>query len=143
MPSNASGARNWIWFVPVNTFRLVFSAGFVADIDGPHEKLIRGKTINVLRIIDEIEQLVENGKGWMGKRMVNEEEFFTQIQRLRAAIPQAVKDAEDAQSLGRATPGSTATSRPVRDFINDSSLLSRQEQLQIISALAARLATES
>jgi hypothetical protein len=74
--------------------------------------------------------------------MVNEEEFFTQIQRLRAALPQSLKDAEDAQRPGASSPGSTATSRPVRDFINDSSLLSHQEQLQIISALAARLASE-
>ncbi len=40
---------------------------------------------NIIRIIDEIERLVENGKGWMGKRVVSEEEFFTQIQRLRHA----------------------------------------------------------
>jgi hypothetical protein len=30
--------------------------------------------MTVLSIIDEIEQLVENGKGWMGKRMVSEKD---------------------------------------------------------------------
>lgn len=49
--------------------------------------------MNILRIIDEIEQLVENGKGWMGSRAVNEEEFYTKIQHLRASLPQHANDA--------------------------------------------------
>jgi len=54
-----------------------------------------GIQINVLRIIDEIEQLVENGKNILGKRLVPEEEFFTKIQQLRSALPKSMKEAED------------------------------------------------
>ncbi|RYG73158.1 hypothetical protein EON80_03490 [bacterium] len=45
---------------------------------------------------------MENGKGWMGKRVVNEEEFFTQIQRLRSALPKSMKDAEDLMKKAEA-----------------------------------------
>ena len=51
--------------------------------------------MDLLRIIDELEQLVENAPGLMGKKLVNELDFFQRIQRLRTAIPQAVKDSED------------------------------------------------
>lgn len=96
--------------------------------------------MDVLRIIDEIEQLVENGKGWMGKRVVNEEEFFTQIQRLRSTLPQALKDAEDIVKAGMPSAVvSLKPGRPVQEIIQETSSLSSQEQLQIICALAARL----
>lgn len=46
---------------------------------------------------------MENGKlGFMGKRVVNEEEFFTQIQRLRSALPKSMKDAEDLMKKAEA-----------------------------------------
>lgn len=38
----------------------------------------------------------------MGKRVVNEEEFFTQIQRLRSALPKSMKDAEDLMKKAEA-----------------------------------------
>ena len=85
---------------------------------------------NPLRLIDEIEQLVENGKGWMGKRVVNEEEFFTLIQKLRAALPQAMKNAG----------GVGSTSKSVSDFVEESRFLSDREQLQVLATLANRLA---
>ncbi len=50
--------------------------------------------MNILRIIDEIEQLVEESKNILGKRMVPEEDFFAKVQQLRSALPQALKDAE-------------------------------------------------
>ena len=50
--------------------------------------------MNILRIIDELEQLVEESKNILGKRMVPEEEFFHKVQQLRSALPQALKDAE-------------------------------------------------
>jgi predicted Zn-dependent peptidase len=96
-------------------------------------------TMNVLRTIDEIEQLVENGKGWMGKRVVSEEEFFTLIQRLRSALPRELKDAEDLLRAGLPPSVSLEPSRPVQEIIKETSALNRQEQLQIIAALAARL----
>lgn len=85
---------------------------------------------NPLRLIDEIEQLVENGKGWMGKRVVNEEEFFTLIQKLRTALPQAMKNAG----------ASGVASKKMSDFVEESRLLSDQEQMQILAILANRLA---
>lgn len=90
---------------------------------------------NPLRLIDEIEQLVEKGKGWMGKRFVNEEEFFTLIQRLKIALPQFLKSA--GQNSGSAPRQS---SKSVNDFIEESRLLSDKEQLQIIAAMSRRLA---
>lgn len=38
----------------------------------------------------------------MGKRVINEEEFFTQIQRLRSALPKSMKDAEDLMKKAEA-----------------------------------------
>ena len=84
---------------------------------------------NPLRLIDEIEQMVENGKGWMGQRLINEEAFFVKIQQLRIALPAAMKNAAPS---GRA-------SKAVNDLIEESRLLTEREQLQIIAALAARL----
>ena len=52
-------------------------------------------TINILRIIDEIEQLVEESKNILGKRMVPEEDFFAKVQQLRSALPKSMKEAED------------------------------------------------
>lgn len=101
--------------------------------------MLEENIMNVLRIIDEIEQLVENGKGWMGKRVVSEEEFFTQIQRLRAAMPRSLKDAEDMMATGMPPSISLKPSRPVQEIVQETSSLSTQEQLQIICALAARL----
>ena len=83
---------------------------------------------NLLRMLDELEQLVENGKGLMGKRMVNEEEFFTQMQRIRDVV------AQSGASLG--------TSKAVKDFVEESGQLSEPEQLQIVAALATRLAAK-
>jgi hypothetical protein len=81
---------------------------------------------NLLRLLDELEQLVENGKGLMGKRMVNEEEFFIQMQRIRHVV--ATRDP------------AVSTSKAVKDFVEESGQLSQPEQLQIVAALATRLA---
>lgn len=71
---------------------------------------MEGIHINVLRIIDEIEQLVENGKGgWLGKRLINEEEFFTKIQQLRSALPKSMKEAEDLMRKAEAVVNSAQT----------------------------------
>ncbi len=99
---------------------------------------------NVLRLVDELEQLVEKGSGLMGKKLVNEKEFFTQIQRLRMALPQSLKDAEDAartapREIGQSETVPRESSKSVRDFIEDSRFLSNKEQLQILAALSARL----
>lgn len=90
-------------------------------------------TDNVLRLIDEIERLVESGKGWMGKRVVNEEEFFTQIQKLRAALPLFMNQ-------NGAPP---SASKSVSELIESSRLLTEKEQLQIVAVLATRLADKS
>ena len=50
--------------------------------------------MNILRIIDELEQLVEEGKGILGQRLVPEEAFFLKVQQLRSALPKALVDAE-------------------------------------------------
>ena len=59
-------------------------------------------TINVLRIIDELEQLVEEGKGILGKRLVPEEDFFSKVQQLRSALPKSMKEAEDLMKKAEA-----------------------------------------
>ena len=84
---------------------------------------------NSLRIIDEIEQLVEKGKGRMGQRFVNEEEFFTQIQRLRSALPQEMKGTETSRGA----------SKSVAKIIEEPRFLTDKEQLQIVAILSARL----
>ncbi len=78
-----------------------------------------GIPINVLRTLDEIEQLVENGKlGFMGKRVVNEEEFFILIQRLRSELPRAMKDAEELMKKAEAVDLETRSAWPTaRDII--------------------------
>ncbi len=53
--------------------------------------------MNVLRIINELEQLVEESKGILGKRLVPEEEFFAKVQQLRSALPKTLKDAEQSE----------------------------------------------
>jgi cell division septum initiation protein DivIVA len=68
-----------------------------------------GIHINVLRIIDEIEQLVENGKNFLGKRVIPEEEFFTKIQQLRSALPKSMKEAEDLMRKAEAIVKSAQT----------------------------------
>lgn len=86
----------------------------------------------LLQCIDELENLVENGKlGFMGQRMVNEEEFFTIIQRLRTALVEVAR----ANETRGASPAAHEVIAQTRD-------LAPQEQLQIIAALARRLAGE-
>jgi cell division septum initiation protein DivIVA len=55
-----------------------------------------GRTIDVFRIIDELEQLVENGKGRLfGKVVIDEEAFYVQTTKLRKALPDVIKQASD------------------------------------------------
>ena len=53
--------------------------------------------MNILRIIDELEQLVEESKGILGKRLVPEEQFSAKVQQLRSALPQALQAAEQSE----------------------------------------------
>lgn len=82
---------------------------------------------DLLPLIDELERLVESG-AFMGKRMVNEEAFFTQTQRLRAALSR--------HEVVR------TSSKAANDFIAAARLLTEPEQLQIVAALAQRLAQQ-
>lgn len=66
-------------------------------------------TINILRIIDELEQLVEEGKGILGKRLVPEEDFFSKVQQLRSALPKSMKEAEDLMNKAEAVVKSAQT----------------------------------
>ena len=55
-----------------------------------------GRAIDVFRIIDELEQLVENGKGRLfGKVVIDEEAFYVQTTKLRKALPDVIKQASD------------------------------------------------
>ncbi len=89
--------------------------------------------MNVLRLVDEIEQLVEESKGFMGKRLVSEEAFFTKMQQLRAALPQAMQDAAN----------SAAASANFSDASVQARGLSRAEKLRLIAQLSAELARET
>ena len=92
--------------------------------------------MDILRIIDEIEQLVEQSKGILGKRMVEEEAFFTKVQQLRMTLPQAMKDAEDkaaTRHLG---------DNDLTDVALQARRLSKAERLNLISQLSADLARE-
>ena len=84
--------------------------------------------MNVLRLIDEIEQLVEEGKGFMGKRLIEEEAFFTKVQALRSALPQAMKDAATSSSAGEVAVPAGA--------------MSRGDKLRLIAQLSAELARD-
>ena len=84
--------------------------------------------MNVLRLIDEIEQLVEEGKGFMGKRMIEEEAFFTKVQALRAALPQAMRNAATSSSAG--------------EIAVTASGLSRGDKFRLIAQLSAELARD-
>ena len=84
---------------------------------------------NPLRLIDQIEQLVENGKGWMGQRFVNEEEFFVLIQQLRTALPQAMKNVEMSRGAAKAAQQNLQETRGFSD----------KEQLEIVAILSRRL----
>ena len=98
--------------------------------------------MNILRIIDEIEQLVEEGKGILGKRLVEEEAFFSKIQQLRMALPQAMKDAEDAGAARHLGGGGNA-SASLQQVARDASALSQAERLNLVAQLSADLAREN
>lgn len=96
--------------------------------------------MNILRIIDEIEGLVENSKGgFMGKRWVNEEEFFTKIQQLRAALPAAMRDAE----IGAGNAAPLAGSAGLQEVLQSAQRLSQGEKLALIARLSGDLASGS
>jgi cell division septum initiation protein DivIVA len=60
-----------------------------------HATVTRRATIDVLRLIDELEMLVENGKGHMfGKVFIDEQSFFIQTSKLKKALPDDLKKAE-------------------------------------------------
>ena len=80
--------------------------------------------MEILRIIDEIEQLVEGSKSFWGKSLVEEEAFFTKIQQLRSALPQALQEAE--------TP--TLPANKIE--------LSRGDKLRLIAKWSAELARD-
>jgi cell division septum initiation protein DivIVA len=53
-----------------------------------------GHTIDVLRIIDELEVLVQEGKHVLGKVVINEEEFYIQVTKLKKALPKSLDEAQ-------------------------------------------------
>ena len=96
--------------------------------------------MNILRIIDEIEGLVENSTGgFMGKRWVNEEEFFTKILELRSALPAALRDAEIGVGNAAPPPGSP----PLDVVLANARGLARGERLELVARLSADLMRES
>ncbi len=84
----------------------------------------------VIQLLDELEGLVGNAKGgFMGKRLINEEEFFTKVQQLRSKLSE----------VGFSQSGSThplETHRSSRDLIAWARTLSREEQEEIVAALS-------
>ena len=93
--------------------------------------------MNILRIIDEIEQLVENSSGgFMGKRLVNEEEFFTKIQQLRSALPKSMKEAEDNARAASQLAGSAS----LQEVLVSAEGLSNADKLALIARLSGDLA---
>ena len=95
--------------------------------------------MNILRLMDELEHLVEASKGFMGKRMVEEEAFFHKVQQLRTALPQALKDAQDSAWARDLTPDASASLREVAARAHN---LSRGEKLNLIAQLSAQLARD-
>ncbi len=53
-----------------------------------------GQKIDVLRIIDELEVLVQEGKHVLGKVVINEEEFYIQVTKLKKALPKSLDEAQ-------------------------------------------------
>ena len=95
--------------------------------------------MNITRIIDEIEQLVEASKGVLGKRMVSEEEFFRKMQQMRTALPKALKEAEDKALANQL---SSEVSASLHEVVLQARRLSKTERLNLISQLSADLARE-
>ena len=95
--------------------------------------------MNILRIIDEIEQLVENSKNILGKRMVEEEAFFAKVQQLRSALPKALKEAEDG-ATARHLPRDASAS--LNEVASNASKLSQKERIILIAQLSADLTRE-
>lgn len=55
-----------------------------------------GRTIDVFRIIDELEQLVESSKTrFVGRVLIDEEAFYIQTTRLRKTLPDIIKQASE------------------------------------------------
>ena len=84
--------------------------------------------MNISLLIDEIEQLVENSKGVLGKRLVEEEAFFAKVQQLRSALPPAMKS--------RNFSASAAQISALSDEI------SRGDKLRLIAQWSAQLADD-
>ncbi len=84
--------------------------------------------MNILRPIDEIEQLAEEGQSMPGKRLVPEAAFFDKMQQLRAALPQALKDAESSASVAQLSANPDE--------------LSRGDKLRLIARWGAELARD-
>lgn len=61
---------------------------------------------NIFKTLDELEAVVENSRGdFMGKRLINEEEFFTRVQQLRAKLNAlSTRQSRDALSLALSLP---------------------------------------
>ncbi len=81
-------------------------------------------------LLDELEAVVENAKGgFMGKRIINEEEFFTKAQQLRLKLKASGFDQ-------RASTAPLQTNLSSRDLIAWAQTLPREEQEKIIAALS-------
>ena len=77
-----------------------------------------GLTIDVFRLIDELEQLVEEGKGhFMGKVWIDESAFFVQTSKLKKALPDDLKKAARVtqDSTRVVTQAQTEATRTVED----------------------------
>lgn len=71
---------------------------------------VTGQKVN--EVLDKLEEIVTKGKGFMGKRSVSEEEFFTAIMYLRHVLPRIMQESENKGRDGAATTGESGTVRP-------------------------------
>ena len=83
-----------------------------------------GFAINVLRVIDELEHLVESSKGIplaTHKKIVDEDQFYVLTQRLKSALPEDIKKAEKLarQSEQVVSSASSEAQRMVSDAQNE------------------------
>lgn len=72
--------------------------------------------MHFLLVLDQIDQIVERAPQWMGKCVINEEEFFVLIQQLRTGLPQPLKNWEYRRKRSGNGPGHISVLRIIDEI---------------------------
>lgn len=97
----------------------------------------------VMRRLDEIEVLAEGGPGCFGQRMIDEEEFFVKLTRLRSVLPPCLQQSLDLlkardQRLEDARGRAAGIREAARREAQDAQDKARQESARLVKAAQER-----